>query len=163
MKKIGFAVLVLLISCTFFVDAQRRTTTRRSLKASDDAISQIHRQSDLYKTVACTKGDVIVSGYDKPTRSTCESAFFTNNTPHHIEAIILTVNYTDMSGRKLHNLQTTISGTISPNDTRHLSWPSWDKQQSFHYYLSRKVKRGVTTPYQVTCTVDSIKILSSEK
>ncbi|MDE7153590.1 MAG: hypothetical protein K2O00_03985 [Muribaculaceae bacterium] len=99
-----------------------------------------------------------ITGFDKPLNSLRETFHLTNNTPATVTELFLTLNYTDTSGRQLHRLSRHITHTIEPGETVLLSIPSFDRQKSFYYRLSRK-PRVQSTPFDVTIQIDSVRIM----
>lgn len=148
------AIAALLIALT--AAPQRRATTRRQLSPQQSRLTTVTSVPSPFDTVACPDSAVAVSGYDKPARSTRESAFFTNATTRSIAGLIIRLTYTDTSGRTLHSVRRLLRADIVPGATRQLYWPSWDRQQSFHYRLSRPARAASSTPYDVSCRVDSL-------
>lgn len=154
MKAWQTAAAILALAVAFGAAGQSRRTTRPGLKAREGVavVSQAPQRCD---TVALREGDISISGYDKPTRTTRESAFFTNNTRREVESVIVTLRYFDRRGRLLHTVRRTIRGVVPAGETRQLYWPTWDRQQSFHYIRSRRARSTVSTPYDVRCVADS--------
>ncbi len=108
----------------------------------------------IFDTIhAPAPSEVRLSGYDKPLRSRVESLFVTNNLDREIFEIEITLTYTDMQGRTLHETTRKIRADIPSATTRHLQFPSWDTQQSFYYRHSRPPRLANVTPYDVTCKV----------
>lgn len=146
-------ILALLIATIINTAApqSRRQTTRRHL-----LIEQRTKNPSPLDTIVPADTAIRISGFEKPLRSSRESAFFTNTTDLHIRAVILTLTYTDIAGRTLHLLHTRIDTDLPPLSTRQYDWRSWDCQQAFHYRLSAKPRRAQGSPFDVKCSVDSI-------
>jgi hypothetical protein len=131
---------------------RRQRTTRRPL---DNAATT---PATLLDTIAIAPTAVKLAGYDKPMNARAETVFATNTTADDITAMRLTLRYTDLSGRQLHRRSLWIRTDIPAGETRLLSWPTWDRQQSFYYRLSRK-PRAQSTPYDVEARVDSLIVV----
>lgn len=110
-------------------------------------------------TVTEISGAVCLSGFDKPLRSRKETFFATNTGSRTIIRMAITLDYFDLAGRQLHSRHLPVGSTIEPGQTRSISIPSWDIQQSFYYTLSEKPKRvEQATPFNVAITVDTLFI-----
>ncbi|MCM1483249.1 MAG: hypothetical protein NC043_02865 [Muribaculaceae bacterium] len=131
----------------------RRRTTRRALHTSAPASKPAIAGAD---TIVHPQGWIKVSGYDKPLRSSRESALFTNTASRTIISVTIGIHYTDMQGRELHARTVELPCSIPPDATRQLYWPSWDRQLTFYYHLSPRPRRASATPYRITCTVDTL-------
>lgn len=95
-------------------------------------------------------GDSIISfsGFDKPTTSSHESFFVTNNSRRAIKAFDIILTYNTLNKRQLNSQKKHIDINIMPGETRIVTIPAWDKQHSFHYHLSIEAKRG-SYPFDV--------------
>lgn len=104
-----------------------------------------------YDTIVPADGAIKCAGYDKPNRATRETFFITNSMPDSlaVDAVCLTLDYFDSDGRQLHSATHTVSVNIPAGETRNVSVPSWDRNNSFHYYLSPAPARRASTPYSV--------------
>ncbi|MDE6266301.1 MAG: hypothetical protein K2M07_03010 [Muribaculaceae bacterium] len=102
--------------------------------------------------------DFQIAGFDKPLNSLRETFHFTNLSQHTITELFITINYTDTSLRQLHRQSRHIIRTIPPGETSLIIYPSFDRQNSFYYHLSRR-PRVQATPFNITITVDSVRIL----
>ncbi len=112
----------------------------------------------LYDTIVPAKGEIVCAGYDKPNRATRETFFITNNTADTLQGINLTFEYSDLKGRQLHSASHTIKTALVPGETRNVSISSWDRNNSFHYYLSPAPKRRPSTPYRVSSRINFLLI-----
>lgn len=141
--------LMLLLMVSFMVmslDA-RTVTTRRNLEVRQEVKESVGmRYAD---TIASPGDSLVVAGYDKMLRSTCETFFVVNSTSRHLKSISVTFTYYDMHGRMLHSRTAEIPCDIPGGETRQLSLPSWDTQQLFYYHASPAPRRAAT-PYTVT-------------
>lgn len=97
--------------------------------------------------------DIKLSGYDKPLASRVESLFVTNVLNRDICSLEITLTYTDMQGRTLHEATRRVRADVPAGTTRRVQFPSWDTQNSFYYRLSRRPRTANVTPYDVTCRV----------
>lgn len=159
MKRALVFITISILTCSVYATAQR--TTRRGI---DKTIKTTTKQKNPGNI---TSGDTIISpssetiklsGYDKPLNATKETLFITNNTEHHLLSISINCSYLDTNGRQLHQRDVVIPCDIPPGETRIVSFPSWDKQKSFYYIRSRKPKRGIATPYNISCNTNFIVI-----
>lgn len=157
MKRILPAILAALTltaaPVAFSVSAQKQRTTRKNLTV-DKRYAATATQS-WCDTVTATTGLMTVSGYEKPLRSVRESAMFTNESDRTVCGLTLDLSYADMKGRELHRRSVKLECDIPPGATRQIYWPTWDRQFTFYYHRSPK-PRGLATPYDVTCRVDTI-------
>lgn len=102
-------------------------------------------------------GAVVISGYDKPLRSSRETMFVTNNdTLSTIVRLVLTLDYTDDFGQQLHRRSQSVTAQIPPCQTRIISIPAWDTQQTFYYRGSNPPKRARAYRYDVKISTDTI-------
>lgn len=149
------AFLLLLVSTSV---AARRVKTRRAADAPKVATSV--EPSPSVDTIAGVRADrlVSISGYDKPLRTSRESVFMTNNDSSAIMSLSFTIGYFDMQGRMIHKAQHRLNVDIPPYETRQLTFPSWDRQQSFYYHRSTPPRRVSATPYEVKISVDTLFI-----
>lgn len=150
--KHALIITLLTILFTGQCIAQRTTRTRLHPK--------IERQTNPVHTplyIIPTPESFTIAGFDKPLNSLRETFHFTNRTDSTITELFLTLNYTDTSLRQLHSQSRHVITTIPPQQTALISIPSFDRQKSFYYHLSRK-PRVQATPFCVTITVDSVRI-----
>lgn len=102
-------------------------------------------------------GDIVrVSGYDKPLRSSHETALFINNGDRRVERASVRFLYKDMKGRMLHSCKKCIDVWVEPGETGMMRWKSWDVQQSYYYHRSQRPRLSSATPYDVECSVDTL-------
>lgn len=146
------SIIALLIG-TLPAPAQRTTRTR--LHAKPHVVTE---PADTPIYIIPEAGSFIISGFDKPLNSKRETFHFTNITDYTVTELFLTINYTDTSARQLHRQSRRVIRTVSPGETLLIDYPSFDRQGSFYYHLSRK-PRVQATPFDVTITVDSVRIL----
>lgn len=152
MKKI----LALIILLSLFGQASARIkTTRKGLKVNRSKIESTE-VSDTVSGDICH--EITIAGFDKPLRSNYETMFVKNGSENRITGIVIECNYTDLSGRQLHQRTLTIPCNIPAGQTRQVRFRSWDTQQSFYYRLSPKPKRSQATPFDVVCIVKSLII-----
>ena len=139
----------ILVAVTLNSSAQR--TTRKNLKLKEVADTTI-----VCDTLRNTDTHIIeISGYDKPLNSNKETFFVSNRGEATIVSIGITLNYFDSQERQLHKTTKTINCSIPTGETRLLSIPSWDKQNSFYYHRSAQPRRQAT-PYSVTHSIDFV-------
>ena len=96
---------------------------------------------------------IAVSGYDKKSRSMRESMFVSNRSGRPLRGLQLEVNYYDSSDRQLHQASHWVSADIPAGETRMVDVPTFDRQGSFHYYLSPPSRSTASTPFKVKVKV----------
>lgn len=162
--KSRFSLLVFIaaaVSTLAFIvsDASAQRTSRGRLSTADAPASQAETRIPEAKAVLSPSAvDFKVSGYDKPLRSRRETFFAANHLPEGtVERVAATITYLDASGKMLHKRSVSINCDIPSGETRNLSTPSWDKQQSFYYVRSAvPVHASKATPYDVTIEIDTL-------
>lgn len=154
MKQLVFLVIALTATLTATPVKKQRTTRQRL---------RVENATTCDSTRAIAAGEISLAGYDKPLRSRKETIFVSNALADSssITALRLTITYRDSQGRQLHKTSRWIQADIPHSETRQLSFPSWDTQQSFYYRLSKK-PRTTATPYDITATVDSATIVPAK-
>lgn len=146
-------LIVLIITLTAPA-AMAQRTTRRHLKPRITAVTP----TDSTTTIVPGAGDFSINGFDKPMGSTKETFHFTNNLPSTITKVFLTITYLDTARRQLHKASRSFNASLPPGETTLVTLPSFDRQNSFYYHLSRK-PRTQATPFDVVITVDSINVI----
>lgn len=136
------------------IQPDRHRTTRRNLHRTDPTPNRT-AEAD---TIVPSSGMVILSGYDKPLRSSRESIFVTNRSRRAISAITLRIVYSDTKERQLHSRDITIATHIPPGETRQLTFSSWDRQHAFYFHLTGKPRTADGSPYTVRVTPLSVVI-----
>ena len=127
--------------------ARRDRTTRHARTAATDAHAAMH-------TDTIADPDIRLSGYDKPATASREAIHVTNLTGVHVSEITVDIRYIDAQGRTLHTAVVSLACDLPPGETDLVTWPSWDRQQSFYYTLSRKPSgRRAATPYSIEAKV----------
>ena len=145
-----YSIVILALTIAIFNCLAQRTT-RKNLKLKEVADTTI-----VCDTLRNTDTHIIeISGYDKPLNSNKETFFVSNRGEATIVSIGITLNYFDSQERQLHKTTKTIHCSIPPGETRLLSIPSWDKQNSFYYHRSAQPRRQAT-PYSVTHSIDFV-------
>lgn len=154
MKTKALAVLLLSVSALSTV-AQR--TTRPRLRPQPQEPSM-----EFPAAASCIavpdSGAVVLRGYDKPLRARRETVLAVNNSSDTIEALYVTFSYFDMNGRMLHRRSLRLPEVLPPQQTRMLTFPSWDTQNTYRYHLSAPAPRSYAVPYKVTVKVDSVQL-----
>lgn len=95
-------------------------------------------------------------GYDKPQKANKETFFLKNGTSFSIGKAMVEIEYLDMQSRQLHVRRYEVDIEIPPGQTRKIDIPTWDRQQSFYYYLSAKPKKVSATPYKIKASVVAV-------
>ncbi len=139
------------------------TLRGRKLRITGDARNAQYglkeRPQEHFDTIFRPSRDSVkLSGYDKPLRTNRETILLSNDTPDTIRGLALTVSYTDMQGRQLHERTDTLRTDAPPGTTRMLALPTWDTQHSYYYHRSRIPRTANVTPYDVTCHIGFILI-----
>lgn len=154
LSAIAALLAISLLPVPYNASAQKQRTTRPHLSVTANGTAA--PVAARHDTVTVTRGVLTVSGYEKPLRSTRESALFSNHSERPIRGLSLDLSYTDMKGRELHRRSVKLECDIPPHATRQIYWPTWDRQFTFYYHRSPKPRRGLATPYNVSCRVDTI-------
>lgn len=129
--KATTAVTAMLAALLFadIANADTRTTRRGRLTLRSGSVEEMSH--DL-NTEASTPDSVVISGYDKPLRSTYETFFVTNGYSAPLTSVSLSFTYRSLDGTMLHSRTATIKCLIPPHETRQLFMSAWDRQ--FTYY-----------------------------
>lgn len=158
MKKFFIISITASLLCTAgvnFSDARKLRTHLKTPKTTSSVTNPKSSYIIPLDSLNPQNAPVDFAGFDKPTASSRESFFIINNSDSTISAIDVNINYYTMDGRQLHARRQRLEITIPPRQTRSCDIPSWDKQHSFHYYLSLEAKRG-SYPFDVKITPTAI-------
>lgn len=166
-------LLLILISCSITLNAQRHRTTiqgpLRSITASEHTLSGSTPSCGISDTIIITPAthnpDSItrLSGYDKPISASRETLHISNLTDTlTITGIDFAIRYLDRKGRELHRRTVSLHHTVDPRHTELATFPTWDIQRSFYYILSIKPRRQAT-PYDIDIHIDRITAIPSCK
>lgn len=156
MKRMVIALCVVILSVAVADGAgQIKNTTRRKLTRATASVKPAESMPTV-DTIVPPDGTVTVSGFDKPQRSMAETAFVTNGGCRELYGVVLTLTYFDKSRRMLHKRTVKLGCEIPAGETRQLQWSAWDRLQSFNYVRSVRKRGGVSTPFDVECSVDSV-------
>lgn len=167
MTKMGFILTILTLIASVEVQGRRVKTkinvgTSTTQDFSDD--DRIYVSIDACQT--CNSGydmsQVAFTGYDKPLSSDVESFFVTNNTDCILKSVSLDIEYLTLDSLQLHKRFIRLEVDVPPSETRLVSFKSWDKQNSFYYYLSAKPRRQAT-PFMVRFIPLSYSLLPKEE
>lgn len=147
MQRLIYILLIVSMTAMIAVAGRRDRTTRHARAAAADALTAIH-------TDTIADPDIRLSGYDKPATASREAIHVTNLTDRHITGLTVDIRYIDAQGRTLHTATVSLACDLPPGETDLVTWPSWDRQQSFYYTLSRKPSgRRMATPYSIEAKV----------
>ncbi len=149
-------ILLILTAC-FFTSAfaQSERTTRRGLKVRAVAPTAVEAApGDTLRFPSAD--DVRISGFDKPLRSRFETMFVTNCRLSTITAVCFIIDYTDPSGRQLHQSIRTVHCDIPPGETRQLKFSTWDAQSAFYYVVTGKPRRSEGSPFDIRCRINYV-------
>ncbi len=155
MKPLCFLPIIL-CAATLTAAHSGDNTTRRRLSVDKSRILRTETASLDTLTDDSLTSNIILSGFDKPLRSTNETLFVRNMTGTDISGLVIELEYSDSKGRQLHKRTVTKACDIPAGETRQICFRSWDRQQSFHYRLSPRPRRADGTPFDVTCTVKAV-------
>ncbi|MDE5989432.1 MAG: hypothetical protein K2F88_00410 [Duncaniella sp.] len=158
-------ISILMLTLVSVLPLMADRTLRGKLRTAATKTSPVNRTPptlvfDTLRTPDAEK--VRLSGYDKPLNSRIESLFVSNNTGSEICGIEITLVYSDLQGRTLHQAKRLIRADIPSGTTRRIQFSSWDTQNSFYYRHSRRPRTANVTPYDVTCTVNSCILSPSD-
>ncbi len=123
-----------------------------------DAILGIQRApKQKFDTVrSISRDDVKLSGYDKPLRTNRETILVTNSTADTLSGLSITIKYSDMQGRQLHERTDTLPAVIPPGETRMLRLSTWDTQHSYYYHRGQQPRTANVTPYDIIARINFI-------
>lgn len=147
--------LTLLSACTLCVPAQRRNSLSPRLQAQKAASTESAAGTD---TLACSRGDLVFSGYDKPLRASRETLFITNHMSADVSRAVFHIEYFDLQGRQIHRRRCSVAVDLPAGETRCVDLPAWDRQGTYYFRGSRR-PRVSGVPYTVAVTPDSVVIL----
>lgn len=99
---------------------------------------------------------IVLSGYDKPLRTSRETMLVTNNAPRETRSLAFTITYLDMDGRQLHERTDTLKASIPAGETRMVKFSTWDTQHSFYYHLGQRPRTARVTPYSIRARVNFV-------
>lgn len=154
---------MLVALCCMASYAQR--TTRPGLVLADRSVFS----SKVVKTTVIdadsARACISFSGFEKTLRSRRESVHATSlMSADTIVALEIEIEYLDLKGRQLHKRALTIDCEIPPGQTRLLDFPSWDRQQVWHYRLSKPPRSGAqATPFDVKIAPLALTLLYNAK
>ena len=148
----SFCVRLVVVAFLFLgstaVLAQR--TIRRPLKARTVEVVDSTVRLD---SVAFPGKLVVVSGYEKPLRSTREALHVTNNdSTRLLKAVTLDISYFDVNGTQIHRRVVDLDCDIPSGETKMISFRSWDVQNRFFYAAGPK-PRSHAYPFTVRLEV----------
>lgn len=141
------AIPITLLLCLLTASISARVRTRRTYNPADSFF--------VADTIVPSRHDVVLSGYDKPHRSSSETFFMTNNSERDIIDAVITINYYDTDSTLIHSRSVHTRSIVPAGETRAINIPSWDRQQSFRHIDSR-AGRSPSTPYFVRQSVDTV-------
>ncbi len=146
---ITYLMIVMLATMTCY---GRKVNSRRA----DSDIARSETVAEAVDAVGNQDSLVVISGYDKPLRSSKETLFATNRSDRALQRMALTIAYYDTQGRLIHKRSCMLPARIPAGESRQLSFSSWDIQQSFYYLNSRKPKVSGAVPYDIAVKVDTL-------
>lgn len=161
--KISVRVLAVAVLVAMVFAAQDGFARKRSTKRGNVSLRSTHNQDGVVVADSIIVPDsmqVGCFGYDKPLRSSRECFFVSNNTGFDITCVFFTAQYIDTKGRQFHEVSNDRRVDIPDGETRQITFPSWDKQQSF-YYVGSTRSRASGTPYNIRISIDSISVSTS--
>ncbi len=168
MKRLPLILALLCLGTVLTAGGRNTRTTRSGLHriaepAPADTAEAVASAESVESSVIVRPDStrLKIRGYDKPLRSRRESFFVVNTDTCGFDTLYLTLTYYDNAGRMLHRRSVAVEADVPAGETRNVGIPSWDRQYAFYYYLSPRPTRAAATPYRVTVSVDSVRILPS--
>ena len=139
-------LLALLIAQALTPAIFGQRTTRRGL-GSAKGISQPIAADTI--SLDADSSLLTVAGFDKPLRSRVETMFVTNHTGRQIDGVTFTIDYFDLSGRKLHSRTLTVRTTIPAGETRQVSFRFAPGTASSHFTIACRQSPGEPTAHRL--------------
>lgn len=99
-----------------------------------------------------TLNDVTFSRFDKPYDSTHESFLCLNSSNRRLVGMSVRIDYMLTDGTRIHSRTVKLDCDIPAGETRLVTTPSFDRQQSYRYVGSRVPPRRGATPFDVRMT-----------
>ena len=140
-------LLFILLTCVS-VAASADDTTRPQLKRRARASDSVTLPA--VDSIIALGGEIAVSGFDKPLDSRRETFHVTSSMPDTITAITLRLVYSDVAGRRLHEVVRKVDCIIPPYDTRMVSIPSFDRQCRYFYARGKQSRASGVAPFEDT-------------
>lgn len=133
--------------------ARKVKTTHKAVKiqvrnAEDESTNRYEVSCDTTSEWRVLADKIRFSGFDKTPSSSKESFFISNLTDSILVGLTVDMVYTDMSGRVLHERETTIECDVPGGETRRVDIATWDLQHAFRHYRCPATRRA-TTPFRV--------------
>ncbi len=161
------AIFFMSLCMTINLDARKIKTklpTKVTTVKSEDSIPQ--KRPSIIKIDSDEGFDGIRNlirfyGFDKTVTSSKESFFVVNGLDNQISVMTVEITYFDMQGRQLHQALLSIDCDIPAGETRRVDIKTWDTQKAFYFHQSAKPRRQAT-PFDVTITLKSIEMISTE-
>lgn len=148
-------LIIAMLSVAISAAAQRRNSLSPRLHALPAASAEAPESTD---TLACARGDLVFSGYDKPLRASRETLFLTNHMSADVVRTVFHIEYFDLQGRQIHRRRCSVDVDLPAGETRCVDLPAWDRQGTYYFRGSRR-PRVSGVPYTVAVTPDSVVIL----
>lgn len=162
MKRFSLLLIICIFSCALLPPqgwGRKVKTTLRIEKKADSAspkklVKDINGGSDIVLNNSCSPPLILsadsihFAGYDKTCSSRKESFLVVNNSPVTVTRVEIKITYKDLQGRMLHQRVAASDCFVPPSETRQINISSWDRQNTFYYYLSEE-PRKIATPYKV--------------
>lgn len=155
MKHLALFVLLTMTAALFCAaqyttrpDLQPQPAVTSPAAAADTAVADTLRGEQAQAIVT-------VTGYEKPLRSTKETVLIrlSDDAPV-LSAVVLDIEYRDMSGNALHRRSVTLPISQEAGQTRMHVFRSWDVNRVFYYHLNRPPRTTAQgTPYKIAMTV----------
>ncbi len=142
--------LPLLIAALMALTAPADDTTRDGLRRR--RAPEPHQVIQKCDTLPALGGEITISGYDKPLDSRRETFHVTSTMPDSITGLVLRLTYTDVAGRRLHEVTRSVNCIIPPYDTRLVTIPSFDTQCRYFYARGKQSRASGVTPFEVSVT-----------
>ena len=164
MKKLLLIILSFICTVSFTYGQSTKRKLISPVKQKSTPVTNVSIQNDTITEIEQINAIVEISGFKKAVASRVESVMLKNlNCCDTINAVVVDIDYRTPKGQQLNRRTVTFNAIIPPGETRHVSVPSWDRQQLFYHVNTPPVKKTQrTTPFTVTIVPQSI-LLSPKK
>lgn len=158
-SRLAFAAILALLVGSVIMES--RNTRRRLIRPSRRPVTTTVNVDPVRDTITDLRtidSLMTLSDFQKTVSSRYESLLVANRSVSDtIFAVILDLNYTTEDGHQLHRRTVTLTTPVPPGETRHVAFPSWDRQQLFYYQATPPARpTGRTRPFRVTLTPVSL-------
>ncbi len=147
-------IAILSVACLQSASAKKiKQTHKLEVNKGKETSGKRNKKQKIYIEADSLLADSIrFSGYDKPINAKKETFHLSNSTSRNLKKVGIRVTYLDLNGRMLHMRETEAECDIPTGETRLVSIPTWDRQNTFYYYLGPEPRR-VATPYKTSISL----------